>query len=52
MELDLHLVTEGDPDSGKALIHIAAASGALSIIKVCIHCIYMHDKNIPCSAKA
>ena len=36
MQLDPHLATEGDPNNGKALIHIAAASGALSIIKVCI----------------
>ena len=35
MQLDPNLATEGDPYSGKALIHIAAASGALSIIKVC-----------------
>ena len=38
MELDLHLATESDPDNGKALIHIAAASGALSVIEVCIYC--------------
>ena len=34
MQLDLRLATESDPSNGKALIHIAAASGALSIIKV------------------
>lgn len=40
MQLDLHLATESDPNSGKALMHIAAASGALSIIQVSI---YIHN---------
>ena len=34
VQLDLHLATESDPNNGKALIHTAAASGSLSIIKV------------------
>ena len=34
MQLNPRLATESDSHSGKALIHIAAASGALSNIKV------------------
>ena len=42
IQVDLNLSTENDPESGKSLLHIAAASGALSIINVslCLACIY------------
>lgn len=42
VQLDLHLATESDPNDGKALVHIAAASGSLSVIKVSN---YLHYKN-------
>ena len=35
MELDPLLAKESDQKNGRAPIHIAAASGALSIVKVC-----------------
>ena len=35
IQIDVNLSTENDPESGKSLLHIAAASGALSIINVC-----------------
>ena len=34
LQIDLHLATESDPDTGKTLLHIAAASGALGTTKV------------------
>ena len=37
VQLDLNLATESDPNNGKALMHIAAASGSLSVIKVSIN---------------
>ena len=36
VQLDLNLATESDPNNGKALMHIAAASGSLSVIKVSV----------------
>ena len=37
MQLDAHLATEVYPDNGKALIHMAAAAGALSTVEVCMY---------------
>ena len=41
IQIDVNLSTENDPDSGKSLLHIAAASGALSIINVCKFSVYI-----------
>ena len=42
LQIDLHLATESDCDTGKTLLHIAASSGALCTTKVSWTCTSPH----------